>query len=113
MLGERDRARWLSAEDLGGVVLGAHLLAPDDALYFVLGIDDEGRALGTHVLASVHALLDPGTEEFVELDVGVGDEAEGQIILGAEVHMTLRRVTADPDNLVASSSQVAVAVTPG
>ena len=77
MLGEGGRAQGLSAEDLGGVVLGAHLLASDDALYFVLGIDDEGRALGTHVLASVHALLDPGTEEFFELDVGVGDEAEG------------------------------------
>lgn len=42
MLGEGSRAQGLSAEDLGGVVLGAHLLTPDDALYFVLGIDDEG-----------------------------------------------------------------------
>ena len=111
MLGGMGGVSQLGSEDLLGMILGAHLLASDDALDLVLRIDDEGRALGPHVLTAVHALLDPSTEELVELDIGVGDEAEGQVILRAEVHMTLGGVTADPDDLVASGSQFAVAVT--
>ena len=93
------------------MVLRIDGLATDDALDTAIGADDEGRALGTHVLAAVHALLDPSAEEFIEAHVGVGDQAEGQLVLRAEAHVALRRVTAHPDDLVASGAELAVAVT--
>ena len=71
------------------MLLGVDGLATDDALDMSIGADDEGRTLGAHILAAVHTLLDPSTEELIELYVGVGDESEGELVLRAEAYVAL------------------------
>lgn len=97
-------------EDLAGVVLGLDFLTAEDALDAVVGVDDEGRTLGAHVLAPVHTLLDPRAEELVELDIGIGDQAEGQGVPRAEALVALGGVTADTDDLIARFAQLGIAV---
>ena len=50
---------------LAGMLLGIDLLATYDVLDLPRGTNHEGRALRTHVLPSVHTLLDPSAKQFV------------------------------------------------
>lgn len=52
----------------------------DDAVF----VDEEGRSEDTHVGTSVHFLFAPYTESLGKAFVGVGNETEGQLLLGDE-----------------------------
>lgn len=44
-------------------------------------VDDECGANSTHTCAPTHFLLAPHAECLIELQVGVGNESEGQVVL--------------------------------
>ena len=93
------------------MLLGINLLASQDTLYAPRLIDDEGRALGTHVPTPIHTLLDPCPEELVELDICIGDESEGELMLLDEAFVTPSAISADPDDLIACLTELCVSVT--
>ena len=92
------------------MLLRLDFLASEDRLDTMIGIDDEGRSLGAHILSSVHTLLYPGAEELVELYIGICDQTEGEAVLLAEALVALGRVTADADDLIACLPELAVSV---
>lgn len=59
------------------MLFGVHLFARYDSSHDALLVDDEGGALGAHVLTTVHALLYPDSESLVEFGVGVRNQCEG------------------------------------
>src|SRR6056297_930645 len=65
-----------------GVALHLHL-APFPA-QFALVVDQEGAALDTHHLAPVHVLLLDHVELAADLLLGIGQQVEGELVLGAE-----------------------------
>lgn len=60
------------------MVFGLDFLWTDDALHNAFFVNDEGRAEGAHVLASIHALLSPYTKLFDQLLVCVGNQGKGR-----------------------------------
>src|ERR1700761_6575034 len=60
-------------------------------------VDEERRTIDTHVLAAVEALLDPRPVLLADLAVLIGDEREGQLILGLELVVARDRVLAHAD----------------
>jgi hypothetical protein len=60
------------------------------------GIDDEGRAIDSHVLLAEHAFLRPDAVRLHDLVIGVGEERERQVVLGLERGVLLHGVGADP-----------------
>ena len=93
------------------MLLGIDLLAAQDTLYAPHLIEDEGRALGAHVPTPIHTLLDPCPEELVELDICIGDESEGELILLDEALVTPSTISANPDDLIACLTELCVSVT--
>ena len=93
------------------MLLGIDLLTSQDTLYAPRLIEDEGRALGTHVPTPIHTLLDPCPEELVELDICIGDESEGELMLLDEAFVTPSAISADPDDLIACLTELSVSIT--
>ena len=93
------------------MLLGIDLLTTQDTLYAPRLIEDEGRALGTHVPTPIHTLLDPCPEELVELDICIGDESEGELMLLDEALVTPSTISANPDDLIACLTELSVSVT--
>ena len=93
------------------MLLGIDLLTTQDTLYAPRLIDDEGRALGTHVPTPIHTLLDPCPKELIELYIRVGDESEGELMLLDEAFVTPSAISADPDDLIACLTELCVSVT--
>ena len=86
------------------MLLGIDLLTTQDTLYAPRLIEDEGRTLGAHVPTPIHTLLDPCPEELVELDICIGDESEGELMLLDEALVTPSTISANPDDLIAGLS---------
>ena len=69
-------------QQLRRVGLGVHLAdGVDDNTLFVNDVGGSQRAFG-HL--AVHLFLAPGLVGFQDGEVGVGDEVEGQLVLGDE-----------------------------
>ena len=69
-------------EDLEGGGFGVDFF--DEAFEDAVLVEDEGAAEGALDGLAVHFLFTPGAEVLQELGGGVGEEAEGQIVLAAE-----------------------------
>ena len=99
-----------SAQYLGGVVFGLDLLGGDDALDGAVGRDDEGGAEGPHVLAAIHGFLAPYAKLLDQPVVCVGDEGEGELLLGDEFLVRVGRVNAHAYHLIACVEQCLIVV---
>src|SRR5262249_40362728 len=88
--------------------------APDVSAYALL-VDEEGRALDPHVLAAIHALLDPGAIGLADLALGIGGEGEGQLVFLLELIVAGDTVAAeaDDDGIAAGEAGKAVAEAAG
>ena len=62
---------------------------------------EDASLLKLEILFAVVFLQLPGAIEFMNLMLGIGNQREGQFILGNKVLMLLLGVSADADNLVA------------
>lgn len=85
------------------------------ALYDVFNqavlVDEEGSAHGAEVLAAVHRLLGPYAHLLDKRVLGVGNEGEGQVVLGFELLMAGGAVYAHANHSVAFLAQLAVVIT--
>lgn len=61
--------------------------------------DDEGGALGAHVLFPVEGFFDPDAVEVDEGEVGVGDEGEGEGVFIDELGVALDGISADAEEV--------------
>ena len=92
------------------MVFGLDFLWTDDALHNAFFVNDEGRAEGAHVLASIHALLAPYTKLFDQLLVCVGNQGEGEGVLLDELQVRLFAIYTDAYHFVAGLAQGVVVV---
>ena len=88
--------------------LGVHLAdgIDDNALL----INDVGGAEGAFGHLAVHFLLTPGLVGFQDGEVGIGDEVEGQLVLGDEPLVRGGGVAAHAQHLVAHGEETLVIV---
>ena len=82
----------------------------DDAGQDAVLVEDEGAAEGPEDRLAVHFLLAPGAEGLEHFGGGVGEQAEGEFVPGAEAGMGFRAVLADPNDVVAGGGQRGVIV---
>ncbi len=106
-----DRCWHGGLQDLPGSVLGVDFL--DDALEGAVFIEDEGAAERAEDRFPVHFLFAPGSEGLQHLGRGVGEQAERQLVFGAEARMGLGAVLADADDVVAGGRELRVVVPEG
>ena len=90
--------------------LGLDFLGQQDAFDDALFVDDEGGAEGSEILAAVHRLFTPGTEGLIEVHVGVGNEVEGQLVLGDEPLVALLVLDAYAQYLVTLLAELRIPV---
>ena len=62
-------------------------LGQENAFHDTFFIEEESRAVGAHILSSVHALFAPHTHGFHQLLVRVGNEGERKFVLLDELLM--------------------------
>lgn len=86
-------------------------LASDNMLHHSLGRDNEGRALCTHILTAIHALLYPYAEGFVQLVLAVYDKAKRERMLLYKLLMTLGTVATHADDLYIRLTECRVIIT--
>ena len=91
--------------------LGLDGFARDDVLDDAFFVDDEGSADGAEVFAAVHRLLGPYAHLLDQRVLGIGDEGEGQVVLGLELLVAGGAVHADAYDGIAFAAQFAVVVT--
>ena len=95
-------------EDLRGGVLRVDFL--DDALEGAVFIEDEGAAERAEDRFPVHFLFAPGAEGLQHLGRRVGEEAEWQLVFGAEAAVGFGAVLAYAHHVVAGLGQSGIVV---
>src|SRR5215469_12257330 len=68
------------------------------AAHDAVSIDEKSRAVDPHILASVHALFDPGTVFLADIRARIGCQRKGEIVLFLELVMRGDGIFRDPDD---------------
>lgn len=99
---------WPGLQNLPGGVLGVDFL--DDALEGAILIEDKRAAEGAEGGFPVHFLFAPGAEGLEHFGRGVGEQAEGELVPGAETVVGFGAVLAHADDVVACGGQLRIIV---
>ena len=92
------------------VVFRIYFFRGKDTLYAPFFIDDKSSAECAHVGAAAHFLLSPHTERLDPFLFGVGNEVEGQVLLGNEVAVRTLGIHAHAEHFVATCYQCLITV---
>ena len=103
-----ESSKFIGLQNLPGGILGFHFL--DDALQNAILGEDEGAPQSSQRGFSVHLLLAPGAEGLQHLGGRVGEQAEGEFVLGAEAGVRLGAVLAYTHHVVTGGGQFGIIV---
>ena len=87
-----------------------HSLTSYDMLNDAISINQECSTLRTHVLTTIHTLLNPYTKLLIQLNITIHDETEREVVLFDKLNVALSTIAAHSNNFHTSRTQVCISI---